>query len=312
MVGRLLSLIATQTAGSPTDEHVKWTHLRPPEIALKYEEKYGESLSHGTVKRILKEQGYCRRRPCKSLSTGKSPHRCRQFKLIFYFASLFSGMDNNPIVSIDTKKKELLGTLSRPGKVLCQEAPAVYDHDYPHLAGGKVVPHGIYDMKQNSGYITIGTNNETAEFVGDNLIWWWQEYGIHTYPDATYLLLFCDSGGANGYRHYAFKKKLLEVAALIGIKIVVVHYPPYTSKWNPIEHRLFSQMHRAAAGCVFLSYEQVKAIYEQTSTKTGLSVVVRISSQKYEKGLGIKAKDVDYKRILGHPELPQFNYTVLT
>ncbi len=311
MVERILEIVAGETAGSPTDIKVKWTHLRPKDIAQKCKEKWSISISNGTVKRILKEAGYRKRRPSKDLITGKSPYRAAQFRVIIYLSSLFYEMDNNPIISVDTKKKEQLGDLDRGGKVLCEKAPSLYDHDYPYLATGKVVPHGIYDAKANKGYITIGTNNETAQFIGDNILWWWSNYGIHFYPDATHILLFCDSGGANGYRHHAFKKKLLEVARSIGVKIVVAHYPPYCSKWNPIEHRLFSQMHHAASGSIFKNYEQVKAIYENTKTKTGLSVVVRIVDKQYPLGLKIRADDVDDKRILRHPELPQFNYTIL-
>ncbi len=166
-------------------------------------------------------------------------------------------------------------------------------------------------MKENTGYVSIGTNYETAELIGDNLIWWWDNYGIHKYHDATHLLMFCDCGGANGYRHYAFKKKLLEVANYIGIKIQVTHYPPYCSKWNPIEHRLFSQMHRASKGCIFTSYSQVQRIYEKTTTKTGLTIFVRIIDRQYHIGLKIGNEDLDHKRILKHPDIPQFNYTLL-
>lgn len=282
LVANLLIIIEQEMAESPTDTAVKWTHLHPREISQMYEQRHGVSISHQTIKRILQKLGYRRRRPSKALATGKSPHREAQFRLIFYFAALFSKMENNPIISIDTKKKEFLGQLDRGGEVLCKgKAPQLFNPDYPYLAEGNVVPHGIYDKKANKGYVTIGTNKETAEFIGDNLIWWWDNYGIHLYPDASHLLLFCDSGGANGYRHYAFKWKLLQVARHIGIPIVVVHYPPYCSKWNPIEHRLFSQMHHQAKGCIFTSYDQVKNIYERTSTKTGLSVLVRVSYQKY-------------------------------
>ena len=307
----ILELIKLETAGSPTDSSVKWTNLRNSKISELYEKKYSERISSRTVKRILKDNGFCKRRPNKALSTGKSPHRSEQFKLIFYFAFLFPEMGNNPILSIDTKKKERLGQLDRGGKVTCFESTKVFDHDYAHLSEGKVVPGGLYDMKENIGYVSIGTNYETAEFIGDSLIWWWDNFGINNYPDATHLLIFCDCGGANGYRHYAFKKKLLEVAKYIGIKIQVTHYPPYCSKWNPIEHRLFSQMHRAAEGCIFTSYSQVKQIYEQTSTKTGLTIFVRITNKQYQIGLKIKDKDLDNKRILKHPDLPQFNYTML-
>jgi len=251
------------------------------EIRKLYKTEWSERISYGTIKRILRDLGYKKRRPNKCISTGKSPHRAAQFRLVFYFAFLFSEMENNPILSIDTKKKERLGD------------------------------GGFYDMKRNEGYMSIGTNNETAEFLADNLIWWWETYGIHHYPFATHLLVFCDCGGANSYRHHAFKKELQRTARYIGIRIVVVHYPPYCSKWNPIEHRLFSQIHRRAQGAIFTSYEQVKQIFESTTTKTGLKVFVRINHKAYQKGLKVKKDEIDQKRILKHPELPKFNYTIL-
>lgn len=231
--------------------------------------------------------------------------------MISYLMCLFLKMANNPILSLDTKKKEQLGDLSRAGKVLSTEAPLVHDHDYAHLSNGKVVPGGLYDTKRNEGYVSIGTNHETAAFIADNIIWWWENYGIHHYPDTTHALLLCDCGGANGYRHHAFKKELQRVARHIGLRIVVAHYPPYCSKWNPIEHRLFSQMHRQAAGCIFTSYTQVQQIFASTSTKTGLSVYVRVNPQIYHIGLKITKEQIDHNRILTHTELPQFNYTIL-
>lgn len=144
------------------------------------------------------------------------------------------------------------------------------------------------------------------------------ELWYSSFPDATYLLIYCDCGGANGYRHHAFKKEMQRVAQYIGIKISIVHYPPYCSKWNPpevsgqaIEHRLFSQMHRQADGGIFLSYQQVQHIWAETSTDTGLKVFVRINPKQYHTKLGIPKDDIDQKRILFHKELPQFNYTLL-
>lgn len=308
---RLEQIIATNQAGSPTDPSVKWTHLKPSDIAKQYEQKWSEPISKGTVKRVLRDLGYKKRRPSKDLATGKSPFRSEQFEIIFFLCYLFLEMDHNPILSMDTKKKEVLGDLSRGGKVLCTQAPQVYDHDYTHLSKGKVIPAGLYDMKRNEGYVSIGTNNETAAFLADNLIWWWENYGIDQYPDATYVLIYCDCGSANSYRHHAFKKELQRVAKHIDVKIIVAHYPPYCSKWNPIEHRLFSQMHRQAQGCIFHSYEQVKQIFEATTTKTGLKTFVRINPKIYQKGLKVDKNEIDSNRILRHEKLPQFNYTIL-
>lgn len=210
---------------------------------------YGHQVSHSCVKRLLLKHGYCRRKQHKCLATGSYEGRDRQFKILFGLVALVCV--NNPVVSIDTKKKELLGNLYRAGKLYCNQAQTVLDHDYSYLGEGKVVPHGIYDLRLNQGFISIGTNHETANFVGDNLEWWWFNYGIQYYPDAKYLLIICDSGGANAHRSYLFKQRLQELAKKMGIKIIVSHYPPYCSKWNPIEHRLFAQIHRSLQGVVF-------------------------------------------------------------
>lgn len=311
LTARILSIVEAHTAGSPVDPEIKWTHLKPREIAGLYEQQHGARISNGTVKRILKAQGYRKRRPSKELMTGKSPHREAQFKVLTFLVGLFALMGHNPALSIDTKKKERLGDLDRGGKVMCKQAPKAYDHDYPHLAQGKVIPHGIYDLKQNRGFITIGNTHETALFIADNLRWWWSEHGAGQYPKANYLFLLCDCGGANGYRHYAFKKELLDFAKETNLKIVVCHYPPYCSKWNPIEHRLFAQVHHAIDGQPFINYQQVKELFEKTSTKTGLTVIVRLHLHKYDIGLDIGPEHLQMDRILPHPELPQFNYTIL-
>ncbi len=140
-------------------------------------------------------------------------------------------MEESPILSIDTKKKESLGELSRHQAVLTKQdgVPKVYSADYPYLASGRAVPHGIYDVKLNKGYMSLGSSNETADFIVDNLYWWWMNYGQHYYQNATYILLLCDSGGANGHRHHRFKVLLQKLAKTIGIRIVVAHYPPYCS-----------------------------------------------------------------------------------
>ena len=311
LAARLLSLIEQETAGSPVNPELKWTHLKPREIAARYAARYGETVSNGTVKRILKAEGYRKRRPSKQLMTGQSPHRDAQFKILIHLVGLFRLMGHNPALSIDTKKKERLGDLDRGGKVLCKKAPKVFDHDYPYLSTGKVIPHGIFDLKQNKGYVTLGNSHETAAFIVDNLRWWWHGYGMYQYPNANYILLLCDSGGANGHRHHAFKKELLDLAKELGIKIIVCHYPPYCSKWNPIEHRLFSQIHRAIEGQLFVNYQQVKELFEKTSTKTGLTVIVRLHLHPYDIGLNIGPDQIQTNRILTHPQLPQFNYTLL-
>lgn len=313
LTAHILSIVESHTAGSPVDEKIKWTYLKPQEIAQKYEEEHGEGISKKVVKRILKQAEYVKRKPSKSIAIGKSPHRKEQFQIIKFLTSLFTTMENNPILSIDTKKKERLGLLTRGEAILSNQNVPLFDHDYDYLSEGKVIPQAIYDTKQNKGYITIGTNYETADFIADNLIWWWETFGLNLYPDATQILVLCDSGGANSYRHHVFKKAMLRVARTLDKIIVVAHYPPYCSKYNPIERRLFCHVERTLSGSILSSHEQVKTLFQRTKTQNvdqPLSVEVRIENKQYQIGLKTKKEEIDWKRIYQHPDLPQFNYFI--
>ena len=211
----LITLIERHKAGSPTDSDVYWLSLKPYAIAKIFEEQHHIKVSNGLVKRLLKELGYGYRKQTKQLALGSYALRDEQFKTI---CSLVMIMNlESPVLSIDCKKKERLGNLYRNGKCFCTKAIKVFDHDYEYLSKGKVIPHGIYDVKANKGYISIGSSSETADFILDNLLWWWREYGIHQYPDAKNILLLCDAGGANSYRHFIFKHRLLEFAKQTGL-----------------------------------------------------------------------------------------------
>lgn len=304
----LTAFIESHKAGSPTDSTVYWISLKPCAIAQLFEEQHQIKVSNGVVKRLLKELGYAYRKQSKQLATGNYAQRNEQFKIICTLVLVMSL--ESPVLSIDCKKKERLGNLYRAGKCLCTQAVKVYDHDYEHLSEGKVIPHGIYDVQANKGYISIGSSSETAEFVTDNLLWWWVEHGVNLYPNAKNILLLCDAGGANSYRHFIFKHKLLEFARQTGLSVIVCHYPPYCSKWNPIEHRLFSQVHKAMEGAVFSNYQTVQKLIEQTSTKTGLTVVVRLNLKEYLNGIKIDKAILDTKRIAYHPDIPQLNYRI--
>ena len=304
----LTALIERVRAGSPTDEQVYWVSLKPWQIVAQFYEQHAIRISHGVVKRQLKTLGYAYRKQRKQLATGSYGHRNEQFHIICSLVLVMSLQ--SPVVSIDCKKKERLGNLYRAGKCYCTQAIRVYDHDYEHLSKGKVVPHGIYDVQANRGYISVGSSSETADFVIDNLLWWWWEYGINQYPDAKNILLLCDAGGANGYRHFIFKYKLMQFAKQTGLSVVVCHYPPYCSKWNPIEHRLFSQVHKAMEGVVFDSYETVQKCVERTTTQTGLTVIVRLNLTAYATGIKINKQAMDEKHISYHPLIPELNYRI--
>jgi hypothetical protein len=304
----LIAFIERYKAGSPTDASVYWVSKKPRQLALAFNEEYNQQVSNGSVKRLLKELGYGYRKQAKQLATGTYAQRNEQFTIITYLCLIMSS--TSPIISIDCKKKEKLGNFYRHGKCYTQAPLKVYDHDYEYLSEGKIIPHGIYDLQANRGYISIGNSAETADFITDNLLWWWTEYGIHLYADATTILLLCDAGGANSYRHHVFKDRLLALASQIGKSFVVCHYPPYASKWNPIEHRLFCHVHHAMSGVVFSDYQTIKEHMQATSTKTGLTVVVRLNLQTYPTGSKVDKSVKNDKRIQYHPKIPDLNYRI--
>ena len=304
----LAAFLESHKAGSPTDSTIYWISLKPFAIAKLFYQQYQIHVSNGMVKRLLQELGYGYRKQSKQLATGNYAQRNEQFQIICYMVLIMS-LDS-PVLSIDCKKKERLGNLYRNGKCYCTKAIKVYDHDYEHLSEAKVIPHGIYDLQANIGYVSIGSSSETADFVIDNLLWWWLEHGIHRYPDAKNILLLCDAGGASSYRHYIFKHRLMMFAKETGLSVIVCHYPPYCSKWNPIEHRLFSQVHGAIGGVIFSDYQTVQKLIEKTSTDTGLTVVVRLNLNEYQTGIKVDKNQLDKKRIRYHTNIPELKYRI--
>ena len=217
----------------------------------------------------------------------------------------------NPVVSIDTKKKEHLGNLYREGHLYTLEEVRTLDHDFVSYATGVVIPHSIYDLKHHSGYINLGTSHDTSQFACDSLRNWWLNQGQTLYPEATALLILCDGGGSNSSRHYLFKQDLLKLADEIGIDIRIAHYPPYCSKYNPIEHRLFPHVTRACQGVVFETIELVKELMAQTSTTKGLTVTVEIIDSVYDLKRKVADGFKETMRIVFDQVLPQWNYTAV-
>lgn len=202
----------------------------------------------------------------------------------------------------------MIGSLYREGYTYSTDTIEVYDHDGPYLADGVAIPHGLYDLQKNKGYVQLGTSRDTSEFACDSIYHWWTQHGVNDYPTASSILLLCDAGGSNNARHYIFKQDLQTLANDLGIEIRIAHYPPYTSKYNPIEHRLFAQISRTCQGAIFESIEALSNLIAQTSTKTGLAVITTIIDAVYETGR--KATD-DFKAhmpIRFDEYLPQWNY----
>ena len=303
--------LANYTAGSPTSIQVKYTHLSPLEIAKKLAESGQIKLSAYLIRQFLNLLGFKKRKMHKNVSFKEVPLRNEQFEHIALLKESFlkRGL---PVLSIDTKNKELLGCLYRAGTHYSNDFVNVLDHDFPSYAKGKVIPHGIYDVAKNLGYLTLGTSHDTSEFVCDNLEHFWIEELQWTYPNADTILLLCDGGGSNNCRHYLFKQDIYKLAQKLQIKIVIAHYPAYCSKWNPIEHRLFSQVSRAWDGLVFENIQIVKEQAEKTSTKTGLKVKVHINESDYKIGRKPieKFKDNISDFVAFSQIIPKWNYWV--
>lgn len=290
---------------------IRWTNLSPAQIQQALTDK-GYQVSYYIVRELLKHYGFKKRKHFKSNSLGQVEGRDEQFKNIAVLKEEFILRDL-PVLSIDTKKKELLGNFYRAGSHYAREARKVNDHDFVSFADGQVVPHGIYDVAKNQGYLTLGTSKDTSAFVCNNLEQFWITDLQWVYPDADCMLLLCDSGGSNSCRHYIVKQDLWHLAQRLQINIVVAHYPAYCSKWNPIEHQLFCHVHRAWQGAVFENIQIVKELAQNTSTQTGLEVKVHVNTKQYETK---RAVQNDFKENLDEyiqfaDSLPKWNYMIL-
>lgn len=187
----------------------------------------------------------------------------------------------------------------------------VYDHDWPPLAEGIAVPHGLYDLKRNLGFVQIGSSHDTSEFACDSLRYWWLTYGQFQYSNATSILVLCDGGGSNSSRAYLFKQDLQALADELGIEIRIAHYPPYTSKYNPIEHRLFPHLSRVCSGVIFETVEMVRQLMDKASTRTGLKVFATILDKTYETGRNATAEFKKNMPIVFDKDLPMWNYRAI-
>jgi len=304
-----LSILKEHTAGDPMDEAKKWTNLTCAKIgSLLAEEDF--KVSRNIVRKLLKKNSYVKRKAMKNKATGSHINRNAQFERIAELRRLYTAT-GNPILSVDSKKKELIGDLFREGKVYTTKTIEVFDHDFPSLAEGVGVPHTLYDIDRNEAYVNIGTSRDTSEFSCDSIRHWWYTYGIQYYPGATSILMLMDGGGSNSSRHFIFKQDLQALVEKIGIEIRIAHYPPYTSKWNPIEHLVFPHITRAMSGMVLTSHLFMKELIEKTTTKTGLKVFACIFNRVYETGRKVMAGFKESMRIVFDKHLRQWNYVAI-
>lgn len=302
-----LEVLRDYTAGDPQDPQVLWTNLSPREIAHRLAEKHAIRVSVKVVRKLLRKHHYRRRKAQKKQTMKEVPQRNEQFEHIAQLKADYH-QAGNPVISIDTKKKEMLGNYYREGRLYTQQVLCTYDHDFGSFVQGIVLPHGIYDLRQNTGYVTLGTSKDTSEFVCDSLRNWWIHQGRYDYPHGTSILILCDSGGSNHARQYLFKADLQNLADELGIELRIAHYPPYTSKYNPIEHRLFPHLTRACQGVILKSIELVQELMQKTKTSQGLTVTVQILDKIYQTGRKVTKDFKKNMRILFDDYLPQWNY----
>lgn len=302
-------ILAEFTAGDPMREGVLWTNLSRREISRRLSEM-GTPASRHTVRKLMKKNGLGQRKVRKKKSLGAHPDRDAQFQNIAKLKAAYLAA-GDPVISIDTKKKELIGNFAREGHTHTQAPVEVLDHDFPSAGEGKLIPHGIYDLARNEGYIHLNISHDTSEFCCDSMADWWEQHGRRHYPDACRCLVLCDGGGSNASNRHVFKEALQALADRLGVDIRIAHYPPYCSKHNPIEHRLFPHITRACQGVVFHSVAIAKQFMEKAKTSKGLKVTVDVLNGVYLTGKKCAANFLETISIRFDDLLPRWNYRAI-
>lgn len=299
--------VADRTAGSPIDERIRWTNRSPAEIAAELTTD-GFCVCPDTVRKIMTEDlGLRRRQAVKDEAGSKFPQRDEQFE---YIADLRRWYERRrwPVISVDTKKKELLGEFFRHGRAYTNGILHVQDHDFVR-SEDRLVPYGVYDTVQNEAFMLLSRGADTSQLACDAIWRWWQRLGRRRYWYASGLLVLCDCGGSNGNRQYRFKEELSGLAYRLRRDIQVAHYPPGCSKYNPIEHRLFCHVTRALQSVVLYSINVARDLIARTTTSTGLRVIAETARRKYHKGLKATAEFLEDMPINFDQFLPKLNYT---
>ncbi len=298
-----------ETAGDPMSEQ-KWVRSSLRHLSERLEQ-VGHRVSPPTVGRLLRKLGYALRvNVNKQEASAAHPDREQQFTYLETQKQVFQAA-GWPMISVDTKKKELIGNFKNAGQAWCQEADAVNVHDFPHDALVRAVPYGIYDVCSNRGSVYVGTSADTPEFAVSALARWWSDVGRQRFPHATQLLILADAGGSNGCRSRSFKLHLQEqLSDRYGLTVTVGHYPTGCSKWNPIEHRLFSQISLNWAGKPLRNLQTLLNYIRGTATSTGLTVQAAVLEGTFEKGQKVSDAQMQQLNIEHHIVCSQWNYTI--
>jgi len=270
----------------------------------------GHRASHTTVGKLLHEQGCSPKANRKRYASTRHPDRDRQFRYIARQKRAFLAADL-PVISIDTKKKELIGNFQQRGQRWCQQADAVNTHDFKTDASAQAVPYGLYLLNQNRGYVRVGVSASTAEFAVDTIVSWWQAEGQRSFPHAGQLLILADGGGSNGSRPRLWKARLQTgLADRFGLAVTVCHYPTGASHYNPVEHRLFGPISINWAGQPLRSLPLLLACIRGTKTETGLQVRASLNRKPYKTKIKVSDQEMRSLNLKRHQVCPNWNYTI--
>jgi transposase len=307
--GDLESLIEPVTRGDP-ESPLRWTAKSVRKLADELK-KMGHKTSHRMVAELLHELGYSLQANRKTLEGSAHPDRNAQFEYIHKKVQEFQSC-SQPVISVDTKKKELVGNFKNGGRELRPkgdpEKVRVHDFEIPEL--GKVAPYGVYDQTRNEGWVNVGTDCDTAAFAVESIRRWWTTMGQKAYPEADHLLITADSGGSNGARIRLWKTELQRFANETGMVISVCHLPPGTSKWNKIEHRLFSYISQNWRGKPLVSHEVIVNLIASTTTRKGLAVQCVLDTNKYPKGIRVTDEELRQVNIIRDEFHGEWNYAI--
>ncbi|MDJ0591091.1 MAG: ISAzo13 family transposase [Pleurocapsa sp. MO_226.B13] len=310
LIQDLEKLIDPATRGDP-QSLLCWTSKSTSKLADALKQ-VGHQISPRTVAKLLIELGYSLQSNRKSLKEKTAPDRDAQFQYINQQVHDF-GLRRQPVISVDTKKKELIGEYYNQGQEWQRkkEPILVKMHDFPERERGKVIPYGIYDIASNLGWVNVGVDHDTAAFAVASIKQWWQEMGQKMYPGASELLITADCGGSNGYRVRLGQTELQKLATETGLKIQVCHFPPGTSKWNKIEHRMFCHITENWRGRPLVSREVVVNLIGNTTTKTGLNIQAKLDQNSYPIGQKISDEELSKVNLQRDRFQGNWNYSIL-
>jgi DDE family transposase len=304
----LEALLEDSTAGDPMTG-LKWTYRSIRRLA-KALRRHGFKLSSNTVARLLRRMDFSLRTNRKTLAEVSDPDRDRQFRYLNRLRSYYITL-GWPVISVDSKKKELIGPFKNPGRTWRRKVHQVFAHDFPSLAKGRGIPYGIYDVKHNDGLVVVGTSHDTPTFAVSCIRQWWLKRGRGRYPDAPRLLIEADGGGSNDYRKWEWKLALQDLADEFNLVITVTHYPPGASKWNPIDHRMFSLISNNWKGEPLTSYEVMLKHIRRTRSQEGFHCQACLDTREYPEKGKISPEERARVRLQRRKVLPQWNYSIL-